>query len=545
MFLFRLFYRTFYRLFLWFTGWKVVSSKPKDVKKYMVIVVPHTSNWDFPKGVASRPFLGLSDCKFFIKKDWVDTPIIGPIIKALGPVPVDRSGKKGNLVGDVVKMYEEAERFGVAVAPEGTRSLKKEWKTGFYHIALQAKIPIWCSYIDYHRREIGIGNPMVPSGDYEADIAKIKEYYLDKIPRFPEKSSLEHVIPTQKRGWWFFVKPYFRGLLLLLLMFLLFNWDLVAYGLGQGYGQLKVLYQAEPIETFLNNDQYPEESKAKIRLIQEVRQFAFDSLGLDQSASYTKMYDQKGEALLWNVSACEPFKLKAKEWSFPILGTFSYKGFFNLEKAQKTAKDLKEEGFDTNIREVGGWSTLGILNDPILSNMLERSEGSLANLIIHELTHGTLFVKDGLTYNENLASFVGDYGAIRFLRAKYGEQSEEYLHYINSKTDRDLYINFTLNRAKGLDSLYKSFDESMTISQKEKLKTAFIENFVKEVRSLPYKNKNYQRLFEKGLPNNTYFMSRIRYRAKQNEFKKEFEEKFDHNFPKYLAHLKEKHPSLF
>lgn len=510
----------------------------------MVIVVPHTSNWDFPKGVACRPFLDLKDCKFLIKKDWLDSPI-GGFIKWLGAVGVDRSKDKGNLVEQVVEAYAQADNLGLAVAPEGTRSLNKEWKTGFYHIAQQANIPIYCAFIDYHRREIGIENPIIPSGDYEKDLAEIKKFYLDKIPRYPEQSSLEHQVPSAKRGIWFHIKPYVRTLIFILLLLLAFNWDLVSYGLGQARGQFKVLYEAKPIEEYLNDPTYSNDKKDKIRLIQEIRQYAFDSLGLDYSDSYTKLYDQGGKAILWNVTACEPYQLKAVKWSFPIIGSFSYKGFFDMDKAQSFEQNLKGEGFDTNIREVGGWSTLGILNDPILSNMLDRSEGSLANLIIHELTHGTLFIKDGVSYNENLASFVGDYGAIRFLKQKYGEDSKEFLHYQNAKLDRDLYINFALQQAKSLDSLYKTFDNTLSIEQKESLKATFIEQFVNEVRNLPYKNENYKKLFQQNSPNNTYFMSRIRYRAKQNEFKQEFEEQFASNFPKYLKHLKEKHPSLF
>ena len=538
--------RIFYWLYLWLSGWKVVNKKPKGIDKYIVIVVPHTSNWDFPKGITSRPLLGLSDCKFMIKKDWFDSKI-GFLIKWWGGIAVDRSKSKGKgkLVEQMVQKFEEIPNLGVCIAPEGTRSLEKKWKTGFYQIAVQADIPILCAYFDYYRREIGIGKILHPTGDFEKDLNELQEFYKDKIPMYPEKSSIEHRIPTTKRGLWFKIKPFVRTILFILLMLLLFNWDLVAYGLGQGYGQLKVLYQAEPIETYLNNPDFPENKKDKIHLIQEIRQFAFDSLGLDHTASYTKMYDQQDKALLWNVTACEPYALKAYEWSFPLLGTVSYKGFFNKQKAETLKKKLQAEGYDTNIREVGGWSTLGILNDPILSNMLNRTEGSLANLIIHELTHGTIFIKNGITYNENLASFVGDYGAVRFLKHKYGADSPEYHFYQNAKYDRDLYINFALKKAKSLDSLYKSFDNSVTEAQKEQLKTTFIQGFVEQVRKLPYKNENYKRLFEDELPNNTYFMSRIRYRAKQNEFKEEFENQFNADFPKYLNYLKSKHPSIF
>ncbi len=99
-----------------------------------------------------------------------------------------------------------------------------------------------------------------------------------------------------KRSFWFYAKPFVRISFLIGLIFLLLNWDLVAYGAGQAIGQIKVITQAEPVESFLNNPDFPAEKKEKIRLIQEIRQFAFDSLGLDKSESYTKMYDQNEKA---------------------------------------------------------------------------------------------------------------------------------------------------------------------------------------------------------------------------------------------------------
>jgi predicted aminopeptidase len=434
----------------------------------------------------------------------------------------------------------------LCIATEGSRSAGKEWKSGVYHIANTLKIPILCVHFDYYRRPTGIHKVFYTTGDMEADIQELKNSYSDKLPMYPAKSSVDHAKPTDfKRSFWFYAKPFVRISFLIGLIFLLLNLDLVAYGAGQAIGQIKVITQAEPVESFLTNPDFPSEKKEKIRLIQEIRQFAFDSLGLDRTESYTKMYDQQEKALLWNVTACEPYELKAYKWDFPLLGSVGYKGFFDLDKAEKLEQELKSENYDTNLREVGGWSTLGILNDPILSEMLNRSEGSLANLICHELTHGTIFIKSGVPINENLASFVGDYGAIWFLRSKYGENSKEYLQYVNGKTDRDLFTNYSLQQAKKLSELYKSFGSTLSKQEKESSKQEFITNFANGLRDLPFENEAYKKYFSSELPNNTFFMSRIRYKAKQNVFKKEFEEDFDSEFPKYLAHLKNKYESIF
>jgi predicted aminopeptidase len=160
------------------------------------------------------------------------------------------------------------------------------------------------------------------------------------------------------------------GLLTMIVVLAIWQHEMIGYGLSQGYGQFKVLYNAESVEKALQDKTFPDSLKQKLLLIQEIRKYAIDSLGLNESKSYTTIYNQHGKAILWNVTAAEPFALKAKEWKFPFLGTFSYKGFFDLEKAKKEEKVLRNNGYDTDIGVVGGWSTLGWFRDPILSNML-------------------------------------------------------------------------------------------------------------------------------------------------------------------------------
>lgn len=159
----------------------------------------------------------------------------------------------------------------------------------------------------------------------------------------------------------------------------------------QAKGQWDVISDAKPIDDYLHNPEYPDSLKTQILLIQHIREFAFDTLGLDRTDAYTTLYDQKGKPLLWIITACPAYKLEPYRWEFPIAGKFPYKGFFNLDLAKKEAKVLKEQGYDVRVGNINAWSTLGVLDDPILSNMLARKEGELAELIIHELTHGTLY----------------------------------------------------------------------------------------------------------------------------------------------------------
>lgn len=341
-------------------------------------------------------------------------------------------------------------------------------------------------------------------------------------------------------------KKIFIGITSIVLALCIWQWDLISYGLGQGYGQISILWKAEPVEKYLTSPTYPDSLKAKIRLVEEIRQFAFDSLGLKRNDNYTTLYDQGDSAAQWMLTASEPYALQAYEWHFPLIGSFSYKGYFDINKAEKERKHLAEEGYDTDIGEIGGWSTLGWFQDPILSDMLKRKEGSLANLIIHELTHGTLYVKNNVDYNENLASFIGDKGAMLFMETKYGKNSPQAIYYTNSKVDVEKFSGFVLKSANILDSTYKSFPASLSIPEKQKIKEAMYQRIFTSFDTVQFKNKKrYDHYFERiETPNNTFFMDFIRYRKQQNIFEEEFETRFHGDFKKYWSYLKNKYSSL-
>ncbi len=340
-----------------------------------------------------------------------------------------------------------------------------------------------------------------------------------------------------------------RGSLLILIIILIltiWQWDLVSYGVQQAKGQLHVISNARPVEDFLADPEFPDSLKSKILLIQEIRQFAIDSLGLNNSDNYTTLYDQKGEDILWNLSAAYPYKMEPKTWSFPFLGSFPYKGYFNLELAKKERDQLVKDGYDTRIRSVGGWSTLGWFKDPILSNMLARGEGRLADLIIHELTHATLFVKDSIEFNENLASFIGKKGAEKFITYKYGAGSEQQQAYEQYFEDSKKFINHMLMGYRALDSLYTQF-ESMQLpdSSMAKQKEILLTEIITSIDTISFsKTDRLKKLFEHQLPNNAYFMSFQRYGSKQDLFMDEYLNNFKGDIKAFITYYKTKYPSL-
>lgn len=337
-------------------------------------------------------------------------------------------------------------------------------------------------------------------------------------------------------------RTVFLGLLLVLLIMAVWQWPLIDYGIMQGRGQLKVLWNARPVEEVLQDPEVPDSLKQKLLLVQEVRDFAVDSLGVSESENYTTLYDQQGQDILWVVTAVRPYSLEQKQWKFPIVGQVSYKGFFEKERALKEKEALAEAGYDTHMRSVGAWSTLGWFQDPIMSNLLFRSDGEVANTIVHELTHATLFVKDSLDFNENLATFVGHQGALRFLAYKWGEESEKMQKYISSYKGRHLFSEHMLRGLRQLGKLYAGFSAEMPLEEKEAAKQALISEIIAQADTLPTERAGrYREYLERVEPNNAYFISYERYRGEQEALAREFQNRFGGDIRKLLSTYKEKY----
>lgn len=169
----------------WFRakGWTISQRFPPELKKYVLVVAPHTSNWDFVVGVAARKLLGLN-VKYVAKKELFFWPI-GGTLKRLGGFPVDRS-KKTSFVDQITGFFNTIEDFCVTVTPEGTRAKVDKWKTGFYHMARQAGVPVMTVGFDYEKKVVVVSEPFETTGDMEADIAAIQAQLKGIVPRNPE-----------------------------------------------------------------------------------------------------------------------------------------------------------------------------------------------------------------------------------------------------------------------------------------------------------------------------------------------------------------------
>jgi 1-acyl-sn-glycerol-3-phosphate acyltransferase len=157
-------------------GWSVDGSAPR-VKKAVIVAAPHTSNWDLPFTLAAAYQLGV-DLNWVAKKE-IFRPPFKSMFEWLGGIPVDRSKKEGFTTA-IARRMREAESLYLIIAPEGTRSKVTRWKTGFYHIAVEAGVPIVLGYLDYSKKVGGFGHLFYPTGDIERDFAQIGEFYSDK-----------------------------------------------------------------------------------------------------------------------------------------------------------------------------------------------------------------------------------------------------------------------------------------------------------------------------------------------------------------------------
>lgn len=177
------------RVFTWLIrliGWKVVGTWP-PIERCVFLIAPHTSNWDLPIGLCAGFSSGiLLEWSYgFMMKDVMFRGPLGPIMRRVGGLAVDRNSPHA-AVQQMAKVFAERERFILAVTPEGTRSRRDHWKSGFYYIALEAKVPIVPVAFDYRLKEVGLGEPMTLSGDCDADVEAFRRFYQSVTPKRPE-----------------------------------------------------------------------------------------------------------------------------------------------------------------------------------------------------------------------------------------------------------------------------------------------------------------------------------------------------------------------
>ena len=177
--------RSIYAFFYYtVAGWKIKDERPRDLDRYIVVVAPHTSNWDFFVGLCVRDLAGMGDVKYLAKQS-LFKGLFGWFFRKMGGYPVDRS-RHNNLVDAVIAMFDRGEITKIAITPEGTRSYQPNWRTGFHRIAKGAGVPIILGSFDYPAKTTFLSAPFPLTDDPEKDIERMKAWFRPHKGKHPQ-----------------------------------------------------------------------------------------------------------------------------------------------------------------------------------------------------------------------------------------------------------------------------------------------------------------------------------------------------------------------
>lgn len=275
----------------------------------------------------------------------------------------------------------------------------------------------------------------------------------------------------------------------------------IGYYVKSATHQFSMMTSRISVDEALEKSPLTEIQKHKLRLSRQAREFAFNDLHLKNTKNYDSYIDLKRPYVTWVVNAAYKWELKNYEWSYPIIGKMPYKGFFSEEEAREQALELEKEGFDTNVRGVSAYSTLGWFKDSVLSSMLRYKDHDLVNTIIHEIVHTTIYIKSNADFNERLAVFIGGKGTEKFYKKLEGPDSPTVKLIKAENEDDKLFSVFISDQIKYLESWYKSNseqNEKLRQEQFDKIKNNFINQ-----ASAKFKTNSYKRFTEQNLNNAT------------------------------------------
>mgnify|MGYP001815498868 CR=1 FL=1 len=288
------------------------------------------------------------------------------------------------------------------------------------------------------------------------------------------------------------------------------------YVLRAGWEEARILADRRDIQDVIEDPATPPELQLKLGLVREVRVFAERRLGLDAGRSFRSFTATDRDTLVMVVSAAPEFELRWKTWWFPVVGRLPYKGFFNFDAAYREAEGLAEQGYDTYVRPSAAFSTLGWFPDPVLTPALRGDELSIAETVMHEITHTTFFPRGYAQFNESFANFVGHRGMIEFFCDARGDfepcrRAQDRWH------DARVFADFFRSLREPLEQLYAS-DRDAT--EMRRMKRDIIETAVRRfetrvVRDL--RSSRYGSLDSAGI-DNAWLLSRLLYYERLDDF---------------------------
>jgi len=243
-------------------------------------------------------------------------------------------------------------------------------------------------------------------------------------------------------------------------------------------GHMKIVIGQRPIDEVLADESTDDITRHRLTLAQQARLFAVSELGLPDNDSYSTYYDTGRDFVTWNVIAADEFSLDAKRWCFPVAGCVSYRGYYKHASAERYANGLAEQGMDVAVTGATAYSTLGWFNDPLLNTILKRSDAGIVALIIHELAHQQLYVKDDSTFNESFATFVERTGLSLWLDNNPDVDKDFLARMDQFKKRRVEFLELLQNTRAELADLYQSGQSSEQMrTGKAKIFTQMRDNY--------------------------------------------------------------------
>ncbi|MGH7465538.1 MAG: aminopeptidase, partial [Longimicrobiales bacterium] len=230
------------------------------------------------------------------------------------------------------------------------------------------------------------------------------------------------------------------------------------YVIRAGIEEAKILSRRRPIARVIEDPATAAETRRKLSLVLQARDFAAHALDLDVGESYTTYSWVESDTLLLVVTASAKDRFRAHTWWFPIVGNVPYKGFFNFDSAFSEAERLEQAGLDVQVRPSSAFSTLGWFNDPVLNTLLRYDDVSLAGTVIHELLHNTIYIPSRIAFNESFANFVGERGAIEFFCNRDGDDSRRCGTARDAWADNLRYADFLSALVTELETIYNRDD---------------------------------------------------------------------------------------
>ncbi len=260
------------------------------------------------------------------------------------------------------------------------------------------------------------------------------------------------------------------------------------YYMQAARGQFEVMRKRESITEVIGSDATSPELAARLRLVDEARNFSITELGLPNNNSYRSYADLERDYVLWNVIAAPEFSLEPKRWCYPIVGCVSYRGYFSETSARRKAGELGDAGYDVVFGGIAAYSTLGRFSDPILNTMMHWDDVDLVAVMFHELAHQLIYVKDDSGFNESFATAVEEFGLERWLASR-GQQAEIAEYHMRRDLNERL-MQLVVAARDDLEAIYTAELDVATRRERKRQRLAMLSHdahsvFESEGRSAP------------------------------------------------------------